>query len=97
MEFRSSSLGCAIVSIIMLQRAFDISWREELVSSIQYEISCSCGPDDEGDGLRLCEQNSHKVMTALIVVLPSNCCCGDFSAKIIDMCSSGFSGCSTSE
>jgi hypothetical protein len=80
----------------MLQRAFDISWREELVSRIQYEISCSCGPD-EGDGLRLCEQNSHKVMTALIVVLPSNCCCGDFFAKIIDMCSSGFSGCSTSE
>jgi hypothetical protein len=23
--------------------------------------------------------NSHKVMTALIVMFPSNCCCGDFS------------------
>ncbi len=23
--------------------------------------------------------NSHKVMTALIFIFPSNCCCGDFS------------------
>jgi hypothetical protein len=29
--------------------------------------------------------NSHKAMTALIVRLPSNCCCGDFSAISIDM------------
>ncbi len=29
--------------------------------------------------------NSHKAMTALIVGLPSNCCCGDFSAISIDM------------
>ncbi len=29
--------------------------------------------------------NSHKAMTALIVGLPTNCCCGDFSATSIDM------------
>jgi len=34
-----------------------------------------CGVCDEGDGVPLCE-----VLTGLIVVLPSNCCCGDFSA-----------------
>jgi hypothetical protein len=35
---------------------------------------------DEADGLTLCVSDSHKVMTALVVMLLSNVCCGDFSA-----------------
>ncbi len=34
---------------------------------------------DEGDGLTLCERLS--VMTALMVVFPSNCCFVDFPCK----------------
>jgi hypothetical protein len=34
---------------------------------------------DEGDGLTLCEHISY-FMTALIVMLTSRCCGGDFSA-----------------
>jgi hypothetical protein len=37
------------------------------------------------DGLTLLEPLTHKVMTAALIVLwrllPSNCCCGDFSAN----------------
>jgi hypothetical protein len=35
---------------------------------------------DEDDGLTLHMSNSHKVMTALIVMVPSKSFCGDFSA-----------------
>jgi hypothetical protein len=35
---------------------------------------------DEDDGLTLHVSNSHKVMTALIVMVPSKSFCGDFSA-----------------
>jgi hypothetical protein len=35
---------------------------------------------DEADGLTLCVSDSHKVMTALVVMFLSNVCCGDFCA-----------------
>jgi hypothetical protein len=34
--------------------------------------------------------DAHKVLTALIVAIPSNCCCGDFSEFSQIMCFSFF-------
>ncbi len=44
-----------------------------------FELITMYLPCDEADGLTPCVSDSHKVMTALVVMLFSNVCCGDFS------------------
>jgi hypothetical protein len=50
----------------------DCPWGADEVSRSSWQLSTAIS--DEGDGLTLVS-NSHKVMTAHIVILPSNCCC----------------------
>jgi hypothetical protein len=56
--------------------------RPELVKSVDGHGSCSLTALllFRVYGLTICEQLPHKIMPAFIVMLPSNCCCGDFSA-----------------
>jgi len=56
--------------------------RPELMKSVDGRGSCSLTALllFRVWGLTICEQLSHKVMTAFIFMLPSNCCRGDFSA-----------------